>query len=124
MDSIGKKFLGVLNDFGMKLTHDLKESLHKNGVVGSGETASKLAGSINFKLIKGEMAIGVTMADYWEYVEHGTRPSKYGATNKHSLKKINNIIAWLKWKGITPTLKQKVEDTHKGLKNKTVKKSF
>lgn len=117
MTPIEERFFEILDTFGQTLVTDLKESLVKNDVVGGGGNASKLAGSIRFVFLKGnDQGIGITMKDYWEWVENGRKAGK--------IPPIDKIIAWIKWKGIVPKLSDKAKATAKGLKNKTVRKGF
>lgn len=113
------KLLDILGEFGHKLNDDLIKSLDKNGVTGGGGTASKLAGSIKFVFLTGgdEQGIGITMADYWEYVENGRRPGKKPPLDK--------IIAWIKWKNIQfKPLSQKAKEASIGKKHPIKPKSI
>jgi hypothetical protein len=87
----GERLIEILGEWGTQLQNDLVDSLERNNVVGSGGSASKLAGSIRMVFLKDEMGIGITMADYWEYVELGRKKGKKPP--------IDNLIAWIKWKG-------------------------
>lgn len=113
---IEDKLHEILGTFGLKLEQDLAESLERNGVVGGGGTASKLAGSIQFIFLRGETGVGITMADYWDYVERGRKPGKKPPIDK--------IIAWIKWKGIVPKLSDKAKEHSKKISDKVERKSF
>ena len=114
---IEDKLHEILGGFGQKLEDDLAESLKKNGVVGGGGTASKLAGSIRFTFLTGkDQGVGITMADYWDYVERGRKRGKKPP--------IDSIIAWIKWKGIIPKLSQKAKATSNKISDKLERKTF
>lgn len=114
---IENEFTKLLDNFGNDLVTDLKEQLVKDGVVGGGGTASKLAGSIRFVFLTGkEQGIGITMADHWEFVENGRKAGKRPP--------LQPIIDWIKWKGIQlKPLSQKAKEASTGL-GKAEKKVF
>lgn len=123
MSRLGERMVDILADFGLSLEQDLADSLIENGVSGSGGNASRFAESIRMVMPVKETGVQISMQDIWEYLEYGTKPSKFQG-NKHSVKKIESIIAWIKWKGLTVTLSKRAEAASSKLKNKTVRKSF
>lgn len=124
-EDLSRRFFEILGDFGEQLTKDIVQELLDKGVSGGGGTASELAGSITFK-VTSKPSIIFSMNDYWEYVENGSRPSKYKG-NKHSIEKIESLIKWIKWKGIKPTLydraKAKAVKGLKGAERKTAREN-
>lgn len=114
-EDLHRKFLDILGEWGKEFSEEMVEELKRKQVTGSNGSASQLAGSIALFQVKGSSLV-FTMSDYWEFVEYGSRPSKFKG-NKHSLKKIESIMQWIQWKGIKVTLSDKVkEKSLKGLK--------
>lgn len=96
MEDLSKQLHDILDKFGKDMVHDLKESVNKYHKPPNGNDTS-LAGSIKFEVYGQGLERGVhfTMADYWEYAENGSRPSKYQG-NKHSKAKIDSLMNWIK----------------------------
>ena len=103
-EDLSKRFFEILAEFGKEFSEDLIQELINKKVVGGGGSASELAGSIKFRVTR-TPSIEFTMNDYWEFVEYGRRKGKKPP--------IDAIVNWIKWKGIRPTLYDK-------LKNKTL----
>jgi hypothetical protein len=112
-EKLSKRFFEILNEFGQELSKDLVESLRDKGVTHSGGQDSSLAGSIQF-VVTSKPSIQFTMNDYWEYVEYGSRPSKFKGS-KHSVKKIEALENWIQAKGGVNAFKE----ISNGLKLKT-----
>jgi hypothetical protein len=100
-EDLSKKFFEILAEFGKEFSEDLIQELIDKKVVGGGGSASELAGSIKFRVTR-VPSIEFTMNDYWEFVEYGRRKGKKPP--------IDAIVQWIKWKGIRPTLYDKLKD--------------
>lgn len=117
-EDLSRRFFEILGDFGDQLSKDIIQELLDKGVSGAGGTASELAGSITFK-VTSKPSIIFSMNDYWEYVENGRRAGKKPP--------IDELIKWIKWKGIKPTLydraKAKAVKGLKGAERKTAREN-
>lgn len=108
----------IFDAFGTKLIEDIQKSLISKGVDSDGQN-SRLGDSVRFYYteINGNPVFHLSMNDYWEVVDGGRAPNKAAPPIEH-------LEKWIKRKGIKPKISLRKERITKGIKNKTVKKSY
>lgn len=82
----------VLEQFGKELVDAYISNLDQRSI----HASHKLADSVKYELVAGErtMAIDISLAEYWKYVEYGRKAGKFPP--------LRSIEQWIKVKGIQP----------------------
>lgn len=104
-EDLQSKFNEVFTSFREDLYNAVIESIRKKGHTGENATDPAILDTIGFKLIskKGVLGFDLEMADYWEYLENGRKPTSWRFKRGNGGKQspfISSIMQWIEWKGL------------------------
>ena len=93
MADLRKKLDYILSAYGYQFLNRMIKNLKDKGVTGSNGSASKLAGSLEYKAKTGsKIGFQITGDDYWYYVEEGRKKGKRPPSKE--------LEKWIKGKGL------------------------
>jgi hypothetical protein len=123
------KIIEIFHEWGKVLVDDTKAAIDSAIASDGGGQASKLSGSVNYKVLNqgGVITFQLTMNDYWEYQDRGVDGTEKSHGSKFKFKKKNlnqkAMLNFINTRHLKIELDVKTKGLNKKLKNKTVRRA-
>jgi hypothetical protein len=126
-NELEKQIIHVFNAWGKTLVRDTKKAIDTAMAADGGGQASKLSGSVNYKVLNegGVISFSLTMNDYWKFQDSGVDGTqvKHGSKYKFTKKNLNqkSMLGFINARHFKIELSTRRKKVLKGIRTKGIR---